>query len=446
MNIGAELLVILGLTLVNGLFSAAEVGLLSVRTTRLEQLAAKGSRGAGAALKLRAMPERLLATIQVGITVISATAAAFGGATLEEPITAWLVSLGLSEASAGKVALALVVCFISLVSIVIGELVPKSVALKASERVSTTFAPPLLVLARIARPVVWLLTALSNAILWPFRDETSFTESRMSPEELLQLVEESATTGSLNPAAGDIASRAIELSKLQVVALLVPRSAVVSIPLDASAEQVWEVLKAQPHARYPVTRGTLDEVEGYVVARDLVQQLIDTKSVSLATALREVPALSERMPAAEALRTLQKQRTQLAIVVDDQGLTAGIVTVGDIAEELLGELLDEHDRPQQQIRSEPDGSFRIRADAPVQQVNRALGIDLPISVEYTSIAGLLLHLSGRILQPGERVTDIPGCVFEVVEATQRQIKVVRLTKAVSEDSVDSVDSVDSARE
>ena len=429
MNIGAELLVILGLTLLNGLFSAAEVGLLSVRTTRLEQLAAKGSRGAKAALTLRGMPEQLLATIQVGITVIGATAAAFGGATLEEPISAWLVSLGLAATTAERVALALVVCFISLLSIVIGELVPKSVALKASERVSTSFAGPLLILARAARPVVWLLTALSNAILWPFRDQTSFTESRMSPEELQQLGEESATTGSLNPTAGDIASRAIELSKLRVVALLVPRSVVVSIPLHATAEQVWQILKTHPHARYPVTRGTLDEVEGYVVARDLVTQLVESKSISLAAVLREVPALSERTPAAEALRQLQRQRTKLAIVVDEQGLTAGIVTVGDIAEELLGELLDEHERPQQQIRTEPDGSFRIRADAPVQQVNRALDVELPISPEYTTIAGLLLHLSGRILQPGERVLDIDGWVFEVLEATQRQIKVVRLVKA-----------------
>jgi putative hemolysin len=429
LDFGFELLVILILTLVNGFFSAAEIGILSVRRTRLLELANQGRRGATAALGLRRHPERFLATVQIGITVLGATAGAFGGATLEAPLAAWLEGLGIRHGG-DELALALVVAFVSVLSIVLGELVPKSLALRSSERVSILVARPLLWISRAARPVVWFLTALSNLLLRPFRDRTTFTESRLSPDELQQLVEEASTSGALLPAAGDIASRAIDLAALPISSLLIPRPQVAYLRRDATREEVWKLLGSRSHSRYPVVVHDLDSVEGYVVGRDLVRQLIEAEDVDIPSVLRQVPLVAARTPAVAVLRDLQKRRSQLAVVLDQHGMTAGIVTIDDIAEELLGEILSENEQPAEAILREPDGAALLRADTPVQEINRALGTELSVSPDYSTLSGLLMHASGRILRAGEE-TIVDGVRFEVVEATPRQVKLVRVHLAAA---------------
>jgi putative hemolysin len=423
-GLGAELLIILVLSLVNGFFSASEIGILSVRRTRLLELANEGHRGARSALALRKNPERFLATVQVGITVLGATAGAFGGATLEAPLAAWLTGMGLQR-GADEVALALVVAFISVLSIVLGELVPKSLALRSSERVSLLVSRPLLALSQAARPIVWFLTTVSNLLLRPFRDQTTFTEARLSPDELQHLVEEASTSGALLPAAGDIASRAIELGELPISSLLIPRTQVAYLHREATRDEVWALLKSQSHSRYPVVMRDLDTVEGYVLERDLVQQIVEEGRVDIAAVLRGVPLVAARTPAVEVLRDLQEKRSQLAVVIDQQGMTAGIVTIGDIAEALLGEVLNEHEQPAEAIRRDAAGGALVRADTPVQEVNRLLGTDLPVSPDYSTLAGLLMHESGQILRAGEELV-VDGVRLEVVEATPRQVKRVRL--------------------
>ena len=424
MDFASELLIILGLTLVNGFFAAAEIGLLSVRRTRLQELAAEGRATASAALRLRNNPEQFLATVQVGITVGGATAGAFGGATLEAPLARWFESIGISRGS-DQLALAVVVAFISVLSIVLGELVPKSLALRSSERVSLTIARPLLLLSRLARPLVFLLTQLSNLILRLFRDQTTFTETRLSPEELQNLVEEASTSGSLSPGTGDIASRAIELGQLPVSSLLIPRNEVTAISKSASRDEVWEILKNRPHSRYPIVERDLDGIEGYVVGRELIAQLVETQTIDLRAVTREVPFVVDRTQAVSALRDLQAKQAKLAVVLDEHGMTSGIVTIGDIADALLGEALNEHERPDHSIRMESPGVALVRGDTAVQDVNRALGIDLPISTHYATLAGLLMHESARIMRKGEQIA-IDGASFEVVDATTRQIKQIRV--------------------
>jgi putative hemolysin len=424
LDLSYELLVIVVLTLINGFFSAAEIGVISIRRTRLQELASEGRRGARAALTLRKNPEQFLATVQIGITVVGATAGAFGGAVLEAPLAEWLTQLGVGTA-ADELALALVVAFVSVLSIVLGELVPKSLALRASEPVSLAVARPLLWLSRFTKPLVWLLTSMSNLILRPFRDETTFSEARLSPEELQHLVEEASETGSLSPTAGDIASRAIELSELAVGSLLIPRPLVTYVRRDASKDEVWDLLKNRPHARYPVVEQDLDSVEGYVLYRDLVRQLVDDGEVRIDDVLREVPIVMERTPAVEVLRTLQAKHAQLAVVVDAQGMITGIVTIGDVAEELLGDILGESERSVEAFRVESEGVVLVRSTTPVQELNRGLGIDLPISANYSTLSGLLMTESGRIMKVGEELW-IDRSKFVVVDASPRQVKLVRM--------------------
>ena len=437
MGLAAELIVILALTLANGFFAAAEIGLLSVRRTRLQELATDGRAAAIAALRLRDNPEQFLATVQVGITVGGATAGALGGATLEEPLARWFESMGIMRGSE-QLALAAVVALVSVLSIVLGELVPKSLALRSSERVSLTIARPLLLLSRVAKPLVFLLTQLSNLILRVFRDQTTFTEARLSPEELQNLVEEAATSGSLSPGAGDIASRAIELGQLPVSSLLIPRNEVAAIAKGASRDEVWALLKSRPHSRYPLIERDMDSIEGYVVARDLIAQLVEMQTIDLPAITREVPLVVDRTQAISALRDLQAKQAKLAVVVDEQGMTCGIVTIGDIAEALLGEALNEHDRPDDSICFESPGLALVRGDTAVQDVNRALGTDLPISADYATLAGLLMHQSARIMREGERLR-IDGADFEIVDATARQVKQIRVrVQAASTVEVDQV--------
>lgn len=423
-SLSGELLIILALTLLNGFFSAAEIGVLAVRRTRLMELVEEGRRGARAALSLRDDPEDFLATVQVGITFISASAGAFGGVTLAAPLADRLRSLGI-ERGAEQLAFVLVVSLISTLSIVLGELVPKSLALRSSERVSLWVARPLKALARAARPLIWLLTSLSNLLLRPLRDQTNFIEARISPDELQTMVEEASTAGALSPGIGAITSRALDLEQLPISSLLIPRRDVVSIPLHASRDEVWQILKRSPHARYPVVERTLDAVEGYVTTRDLVHQIVETHAVDVRAVLRELPAFAERAPAVEVLRALQEKRNQLGLVVDEHGMVSGIICIADIVEELLGEILDEHERPVRSLRREGPGVALVRADTPIQEVNRELNLDLPLSADYATLSGLLMERSTRIMKVGERL-ELADISFEVVEATPRLVKLIRV--------------------
>lgn len=421
MALGTELLVIVGLVVLNGFFSGAEIALLSVRKTRLAELARSGKSTAKVALGLRSNPERLLATVQVGITVIGATAAAFGGSTLQVPVELWLRHWGIGQ-YASQLAFVLVVSWISGLSIVLGELVPKSLALRSSERFSLVVAVPLMGVAIAARPIVWLLSALSNLVLRPFRDQTTFSEARLSPEELQQLVEDAAASGTVDPGAGDIASRAIDLSGLRVGAILVPRPQVVTLSYNASKEEVLRALEETPHARYPVIGDDVEDVRGYVLARELYSELVRNQSIDIEKLTRPVRFIVESRRAVEALRELQQHRTIMAVVVDEHGGFSGIVTMVDITEELIGDVIAEHSEEQRRIVSAGERVFSIHGTTPVHEVNRELDLNLPEGPGFTTVAGLAVNTAGHMMSLGEVVALPGGISAEVTEATPRQVR------------------------
>lgn len=425
--------VILGLAVLNGFFSAAELGVLSVRKSRLEELAAGGSGSAAAALALRADPERFLATVQVGITVIGATAGAFGGSVLAEPLEGVLRSLGAGP-WAGRLALVGVVALVSFLSIVLGELVPKSLALRSSETLALLVARPLRLLSRVASPVVWVLTAASNLVLRPFRDSTTFIEGRLSPDELRQLVEQAAHAGTLDVDAGEIAARAIDFSTLGLRAVMIPRPRMATLRVDSNVEAARALLRARPHARYPVLGAREDEVAGYVVARDVYLQLVEGR-FDLQAVLRPCTFLPESMLAVDALRALQQARAGIGVVVDESGAVAGLVSVEDLAEELVGDIFAEHETPVRLVETEAPGVHLLDGSAPVHEVNRQLGLDLPQPPGVATLAGVILHETGAIPLTGDRV-ELPGGVeAEIVEATAQRIRRIRLRVLVSPSDV-----------
>ena len=420
----SQLAVLLGLTAINAFFSGAEIAILSVRKSRLRELADAGSSRARAALALRQQPEQFLATVQVGITVVGASSGAFGGLVLEQPIAEALRSLG-AGAWADRLGLALVVALVSALSIVLGELVPKSLALRSSDRFALLAAPVLLVVSRVARPVVAALTIASNVFLRPFHDRTTFVESRISREELRQLVEEAADAGAVDTRAGEIATRAMDLGDLAVGTVMVSRGAIASLEESASVDEVRALLRDRPFSRYPLTNGGPENVLGYVMAREVYSQLLDGR-LDLRAALRKVPFFPEQTRAVEVLRQLQVSRTHIGVVVDELGSVAGLVSVEDLAEEVLGEIFAEHETPSGVLQPDGERTFLALGTAPVHEINRELGTDLPVGPGFSTLAGLLLHQEREIPLAGARIALPGGIEAEVVEATKQRIRRIRL--------------------
>jgi len=412
--------------LANGLFAGAEIAIVSVRRTRLRELAAAGSRAAHAVETLRASPERFLATVQIGITVVGTTAAAFGGASLALRLEGALANVPLLAPHAEAVAVTLVVAAVSYLSLVLGELVPKSLALRSAERFALRAGRPLLVLAQAARPLVWFLTASSNLVLRAFGDRTSFTEARLSPDELRQLVRDTAQAGDIDARAGEIATRALDFGQLRAVDVMVPRGAIHALARRAGEDEIRSVVLEERHDRLPVYDGTLDNVVGYVVTRDLLAVAWQGGLVVLEDLLRPAWFVHSGMRAVDLLHGMRARRQPLAMVVDESGGLKGLVTLEDLLEELVGEMFSEHAAAESPVRREPDGSLRVGGGALVRELNREHALALPESPAWTTVAGLCIALTGAIPGRGACVTIPGGTVLEVLEASPRRVLTVRI--------------------
>jgi putative hemolysin len=416
---------------VNGLFAGAEIAVVSLRKSRLAQLSAAGSGAARAVEQLRAEPERFLATVQIGITVVGASAAAFGGATIAVELAALLAPLPLLGPYATEVALGIVVVSISALSIVLGELVPKSFAMRAAERYALLAGRPLLALSAAARPIVWLLTKASNLVLRPFGDRTTFTESRVSAEELEALVDEAGQLGALDLPTAEIASRALAFRDLTAGDAMVPRSRIVALARDAPPAEIKRVLLEQGRARMPVYQGTLDGIVGYVVAKDLAAMAWERQLVVLEDLLRPAMFVPASAPAVKVLRDMQKRRTPIAMVVDEHGGTAGLLTLEDLVEELVGDIADEEERPESLVVREAGGTALVPGHAPIREVNRALDLSLPEGDGYSTVAGLCIALAGAVPERGARLSA-GRAELEIVDATPRLVRQVRIRKLPGE--------------
>jgi putative hemolysin len=417
-----ELMIVMVFLLANGLFAGAEIAILSVRKTRLREFIRRRDKRALAIKQLRDHPERFLATVQIMITLAGTAAAAYGGARLEKTLAKDFEAIGLGHGA----SLATVIVIIVFVELVLGELVPKSLALRYSDRYSFLTARPLLALSVVMRPVVWLLTVASNLVLRVFGDRTTFTEARLSRDELQQLVEEAAKTGSVDPRASEIASRALGFGEVTVAEVMVPRNRVVALRRGAPPDEVQRVILEEGHSRMPVYDGSIDNIMGYVVARDVLALAWEKGLVVLEDILRPAHKVPESTRALDLLREMQRRRTQMAVVQDEHGGVSGLVTTEDLIEELVGDIMSEDDVPEAFFTREPGGTILVQGWASVRKVNRDLHLDLPVGKDRTTIAGLCMTLAQAIPQAGEKLTTDNGTVLEVVESSPRRVRRVRI--------------------
>lgn len=425
MSVALELLIILGLVLVNGVLAGAEIAIVSLRRTRLQELVAAGSDAARGVERLRQQPERFLATVQIGITVVGATAAAFGGSNFAADLTPVLARVGFLAPHAHLVAMAVVVGLLSFLSLVLGELVPKSLALRTAERYALLLGRPLLALSLLARPLVWLLTASSNLVLRLFKDSTTFIEARLSPDELRQLVKEATEAGTVHPQAGELVSRALDFPALTAADVMIARSQVTAVARDATQETLRRTLVGHPHSRVPVYEEQVDHVVGYVNLKDVLGPVWAGHPVALGELLRPALFVPAFKPAVELLDEMRARHQPFAIVVDEQGGFSGLVTLEDLIEELVGEVLNEHAHAPEPFRRQPDGSVLIQGAAPVREINRSLGLGLPEGEGWRTVAGLVLERASVIPPEGAVLTLDDGTTLEVVDASARRVRLVR---------------------
>ncbi len=424
-----EIVIIFALVLLNGVFAGAEIAVLSLRKTRLAELVDDGSRAAEALLRLRQDPESFLATVQIGITVIGASAAAFGGAAVAEDLAPVLARIPGLAGVADKLSLGIVVASVSTLSLVLGELVPKSLALRAGEPYALLIGRPLAALSWTARPLVALLTGASNLVLRLFGDRTTFTEARLSRDEIQQLVEEATTAGSVDEHAGEIASRALEFSSLDAYTVMVPRATIAMVPKSADAHALATVARQSRHGRLPVYDANPDDIVGFVNVRDALAAAMLDDAWSLADFVHPVIFVPDAMPAPTLLRKMQADRVSLALVIDEQGTLVGLVSMEDLVEELVGEIMGENDVARTGLVRQPDGSWMIAGDFPLHELDRAIGIELPEG-DFSTVAGLCIARAGHIPQAGERV-EVEGAELEVIEATPRRVRLLRLRRIVT---------------
>lgn len=429
-RLSSELLLIVALILANGVFSGAEIALVSVRTTRLQERADQGSIAARTALHFKSRLESLLATVQVGITVVGSTASAVGGASASVLVRPLFEEIPWIAPHADVLSIAVVVAFISYLSIVLGELVPKSLALRYAEAYSIAIAQPLSWVSWLARPVISVLTFSSNLVLKPFGDSTTFGETHYSSGELKEIVEQAKDAGAVHPQAAEIATRAFSFPELIAEEVMVPRQDVVMLSQHAPLAEVHRTIIEHPHTRLPVFGAGPDDIVGYVHVKDLASMTWQQRDATLADVMRPAFFVPASKSALDLLSEMQKKRVPLAIIVEEQGGLAGIVALEDLIEELVGEILTEHTSVAAPgITESAEGGWIVPGQMPIRELNRSLGLKLPEDGEWNTLAGLYISIAGHIPRAGEREQLPDGVELMVIDATPRRIRSLRIQPA-----------------
>lgn len=411
--------------LIGGVFAATEMAIVSLRPSQVDDIERTGERGRRIARLVRD-PNTFLSAVQVGVTVAGFFSSAFGGATIAPYVSRWLQSAGLAPGAADPVALVLMTLVIAYLSLVLGELAPKRLAMQRSAGFTKVLAPPLGVFATALRPVIWLLSVSTNLVVRLLGGDPRAAGEEMTIEELRRVVEDNRD---LRPYSREILSDVFRASERTLGDVLRPRPDVEFLHADQSVEEVEERLRTSSHSRYPVITDTVDDVVGFVHVRDLLTIDEDRRAgVRVGDLVREIVALPVTNAVLPTLRRLRSEQQHLALVVDEHGGTEGIVTIEDLVEELVGEIYDEYDTdpdPEDSLVQE-GGSARVSGGLIVEELEDALDLSLPHG-SYETVAGLVLSLLGRVATEGDEV-EVGGVRLRVVTMEGMRIREVEVTR------------------
>lgn len=424
-----ETMFIGALILVNGFFAAAEIALISARRSRIQQLAAAGDARAQRVGQLQEDPDRFLATVQIGVTFVGTLASAVGGAAavaVLSPIIRELPVPGLRSA-AEPMALAVMVVVITYVMLILGELTPKSLALRHAVPLSLWVAAPIDRLARMTSPLVRFLTASNRFALRLLGQKGAEERAFISEEEVKHMLQEGRAQGVFDQTEQELIHSVFEFTEASVKEVMIPRPRIQAIDVETPVEQVLSYIIETGKSRYPVYRNTLDEILGILHDKDLFRLLAEQKPIVLTEVLRPAFFAPETAQVSHLLKEMQKRRMPMAVVVDEYGGVEGLVTIEDLIEEIVGEIRDQADREPRPVERLRDGSYLVDASISIRDLAEQHHLQFPESAEYETLAGFILAQLQRIPRGGEIVTHLDWRLT-IVDMDGRRIARVKVER------------------
>ena len=415
-----DVVVILALVALNGVFAMSELAIVSARKARLEALARTGRSGARAALKLQSDPGRFLSTVQIGITLIGILAGAYSGASLGDPVGDRIALLGVQSETAATVGFAIVIALTTYASLIIGELVPKQFALRSPEPIAAIMAVPMQWLAIATAPIVWVLDN-SSALIFRLLRMDRESEEHVTAEELHMIVAEASKSGVIEEHERSIISGVVRLADRPVREVMTPRTDVDWIDAGLDAGGIRAALLETPHSRLPVAEGSVDAIIGVIHTRDLAGAIIRGETVDLVAMARKAPVMPDQIDAMDALISLRDAEVPMALVHDEYGHFEGIVTPADLLIAIAGEFASDIDIGTERAMVErEDGSLLVSGQMTADALAEKIGIDLPEDRDYATVAGLALAVLRRLPVEGETFTE-QGWRFEILDMDGRKI-------------------------
>ncbi len=421
MNVGWSILLVLAVIGIGGFFAAAEMALVSLRETQVRSLGRRGRRGQRTA-RLAQDPNRFLSSVQIGVTLATLLSGAFGAALLADKLSNQLHHLGLSGDVATPLSIVVVTLIISLFTLVFGELAPKRLALQRAERVALVAGPVVDRVATLARPLVWLLSKCTNMVVRLLGGDPAAARGVMTDEELRDLV---AGHQALSADERHIVGEVFDAGKRQVREVLVPRTEVEFLPAAMPIKEAAATVEQARYSRFPVYQESYDDVIGFVHARDLLDNRAETASRRVGDVCRPVKFLPISKMVLSALSEMRKDRAHLAIVVDEYGGTAGIVTLEDLVEELIGDIQDEYDEEATHPRQLHGGELEVDGLLNLDEFAEQTGLELPEG-PYETVAGYLLAALGHLPADGESA-EVGGRRLTVTQLDGRRISRLRVS-------------------
>lgn len=422
-----EIGILLALVVLNGLLSMSELAVVSARRSKLKALQDQGRVGAESALALASDPGRFLSTVQIGITLVGVLTGAVSGAQLGESLGAWLASLGMSYAWAEAVGYGVVIAFITYLSLVIGELVPKQLALRNPERLAMTVAPIMHWLSRLAAPFVWGLDVSGRALLRLMRAPES-SDADITAEEIKALVAEAETSGAIEPEERQMISGILRLGDRSARTIMTHRSDVEIIDARMSPEEAKEKMLASVHGRFPAHLGNPEEVTRVIQTKDVLKALLSDKPLDLKSLVRDAPIVPDQTDLLQVVKQLRESSVHMGLVHDEYGQFQGIITNADILESITGAFHSDEGAPEPKAVERADGSWLISGDMPVDELSDTLGVKAKFDARANTVAGFVIAGFKRLPNVGDFV-DIQGWRFEVLDMDGRRIDKLLVSRA-----------------
>lgn len=401
----------------------SEIALVTMRQTKISALAKAGNKGAVYVELLKKSPEKFFATVQIGISVITIAASAFAGANIAHDFTEILerVDFNFISDNAYTISFVIVVALVSYISITIGELIPKSLGLRYAEPVALVAAYPIYLLSKICKPLIRVLNVTSNLFLRIFKDSTSFTESRISEEEIRNLISEGRDAGTVEPHEYNIIENVFNFSDLSIDKIMIPRTSMKAIDAHAPIKEILHTAIESGYSRIPVYKDAISNIIGILYTKRLLSKLDqNSESLSLEEFLAPAYFIPNTMKISEVMHKLQKKKVHIALVTDEHGEVEGLVTLEDVLEEIVGDISDETDEPSTGIRKEGE-NFIVAGNVSVVDFNKYFKVNISEDKDFNTMSGFILENLGRFPREGD-VVEYQGLSFKVKEATSRVVK------------------------